>query len=204
MNCGASSVIPEKFSINDRAVVNCAGCGATLGVLVRYGLAPLFSSGDFIELNRIEQEVEGIETDLEQLSRELVEKGSQKELRLLYLLLCHLCRAKIYEALELTDNSKYDKTGKWERKSLYYSIQLSELFKFGTQERDRGFQGGDRYPYPYVFKPPEPPDDIGVSTNVQLNRSRKEEMPEVELFCRYCGSKLGMDESFCSICGKKV
>lgn len=64
-------------------------------------------------------------------------------------------------------------------------------------------QGGDFYPYPFIFKPPVPPDDIGVSTNMQRNPALLDEEPEVELFCRYCGSPLGMDESFCSVCGKK-
>lgn len=62
---------------------------------------------------------------------------------------------------------------------------------------------GDHLPYPSIFKPPEPPDDIGVVKNVQRKSPVKEEEPEVDLFCRYCGSKLAMDERFCSVCGKK-
>ena len=61
----------------------------------------------------------------------------------------------------------------------------------------------DHLPYPYIFKPLEPPDDIGVATSVQRNRPVEDEESEVELFCLYCGSKLSMDESFCSVCGKK-
>ena len=62
----------------------------------------------------------------------------------------------------------------------------------------------DHLPYPSIFKPPSPPDDIGVSPNVQRNDSvEHEDEDEVELFCRYCGSKLAMDEHYCSVCGKK-
>lgn len=61
----------------------------------------------------------------------------------------------------------------------------------------------DHLPYPSIYKPPEPPDDIGVTTNVQRTRPVEEESPGVELFCLYCGSKLSMDERFCSVCGKK-
>ena len=61
----------------------------------------------------------------------------------------------------------------------------------------------DHLPYPSIYKPPEPPDDIGVATNVQRNRPVEDEAPDVELFCRYCGSELAMDERFCSVCGKK-
>jgi len=62
---------------------------------------------------------------------------------------------------------------------------------------------GDFLPYPYIFKPPEPPDDVDVATNVQLNHPVTEEELNLELFCRYCGSELSMDERFCSVCGKK-
>ena len=61
----------------------------------------------------------------------------------------------------------------------------------------------DHLPSPSIYKPPAPPDDIGVATNVQRNPPLSEEEPEIELFCRYCGSNLEMDESFCSVCGKK-
>ncbi len=61
----------------------------------------------------------------------------------------------------------------------------------------------DHLPYPSIYKPPEPPGDIGVATNVQLNQPVIEDEFDVELFCRYCGSKLAMDESCCSVCGKK-
>ncbi len=61
----------------------------------------------------------------------------------------------------------------------------------------------DHLPYPSIYKPPVPPDDIGVATNVARIRPVKENESEVELFCRYCGSELAMDESFCSVCGKK-
>jgi len=69
--------------------------------------------------------------------------------------------------------------------------------------RELRYKMGNHLPYPSIFKPPEPPDDIGVTTNLQRNRPVEEEVPEVELFCRYCGSTLAMDERFCSVCGKK-
>ena len=75
--------------------------------------------------------------------------------------------------------------------------------KAKNDNKDSKDEDTGHFPYPYIFKPPSPPDDIGVATNVQLNRSVDEEEPEVDIFCRYCGSKIGMDESFCSVCGKK-
>ena len=75
--------------------------------------------------------------------------------------------------------------------------------KTKNDNKDSKADDTGHFPYPYIFKPPEPPDDIGVATNVQCKRSVDEEEPEVELFCRYCGSKLAMDEHFCSVCGEK-
>jgi len=75
--------------------------------------------------------------------------------------------------------------------------ELDKVPESETRRRDL------RFPYPYIFKPPEPPDDIGVATNVQRNKPLSEEEPDVELFCKYCGSELAMDERYCSVCGKK-
>jgi hypothetical protein len=76
---------------------------------------------------------------------------------------------------------------------------VQALTKQALRRRD-----DDHLPFPTIYKPPEPPDDIGIGTNVQLNKPVDEEVPEVELFCSYCGSKLTMDERFCSVCGKKA
>jgi len=88
------------------------------------------------------------------------------------------------------------------------NINPHEIMKFVQAKGDYFLSfhkvgGEDSFPYPYINKPPEPPDDIGVATSVQLTKPAEEAVPEVELFCRYCGSKLSMDESFCSVCGKK-
>ena len=97
----------------------------------------------------------------------------------------------------------------WEYKAIECSRKLESLggesfkercVKLGNDRRDRR----DYFlPYPYIFKPPFPPDDIGVRTNVQRYKLRTEEAPEFDLFCKYCGSQLIMDEHYCSVCGKK-
>jgi len=71
-----------------------------------------------------------------------------------------------------------------------------EELKSITNEED-----DDRYPYPYVFKPPEPPGDLGVATQLQV-KTIKEEEPEIEFYCKYCGSKLKKEEKYCKLCGK--
>ncbi|MFX1269240.1 MAG: roadblock/LC7 domain-containing protein [Promethearchaeota archaeon] len=69
---------------------------------------------------------------------------------------------------------------------------------------DRKRYKGDRFPYPYIFKPPKPPGDLGVATQLQVKKSVKEEEPEVELYCKYCRSKLKKEQKYCKLCGKKV
>ena len=57
----------------------------------------------------------------------------------------------------------------------------------------------DRYPYPYIFKPPEPPGDLGVETQLQVKKSIDKE-PEDEFYCQYCGRKLGKEERLSHNC----
>ena len=47
----------------------------------------------------------------------------------------------------------------------------------------------DWYPYPYIFKPPEPPGDFEMEVQLQVNKFIDKE-PENEYVCQYCGKKL--------------
>ena len=90
------------------------------------------------------------------------------------------------------------------------SIQLpTQLYKFGEarvhRTRDFGDDDEDKYyPYPYIFKPPEPPVDIAGATQLQVQRLIKEEEPEEEHYCKHCGAKLPKGQAICHVCGKKV
>ena len=95
--------------------------------------------------------------------------------------------------------AKIDDVVEWREKASYYSDQSKKLIS----EKVGDLKDVDEYPYPYIFKPPEPPSDIGVGTNVQLNQPVNDEEFDIELFCKYCGSTLEMDESYCSVCGRK-
>ena len=59
----------------------------------------------------------------------------------------------------------------------------------------------ERYPYPYIFKPPEPPGDLGVAPQLQVKKSMDKEQ-EDEYFCQYCGRKLTKEERFSHNCRK--
>lgn len=63
---------------------------------------------------------------------------------------------------------------------------------------------GDRFPYPYIFTHPRPPDDFAGATQVQIRASfLKEKDPEDEVNCQYCGMKLTKEEQITHSCKKK-
>ena len=90
----------------------------------------------------------------------------------------------------------YDK-----RKNIYRSFY--ECVRRILNGREEPPEGGD-FPFPYLFKPPSPPGDLGLAGQVQVEKVPSEEEPEFELFCKYCGSKLIKKQKFCRFCGKKV
>ena len=51
----------------------------------------------------------------------------------------------------------------------------------------------DKYLYPYTFKPPEPPGDLGMATQLQVNKFIDKE-PEDPINCPYCGTALKEEE----------
>jgi len=61
----------------------------------------------------------------------------------------------------------------------------------------------DRYPYPYVFKPPESPDDLALAPRVQLHASPKKKDPEEKIICQFCGRELTKEEHLNHSCKKK-
>ena len=59
-------------------------------------------------------------------------------------------------------------------------------------------------PFPYIFKPPSPPGDLGLAGQVQVEKVLTEEEPEYEPYCKHCGAKLPEGQTICHVCGKKV
>ena len=89
-----------------------------------------------------------------------------------------------------------------------FGLEFLERFKALSDEEskkksDRDDDGDDRYPYPYIFKPPEPPDDLALAPQSQLLAPLKEKEPEEEIYCQYCGMKLTKEEQFTHSCKKK-
>ncbi|MFX0019018.1 MAG: roadblock/LC7 domain-containing protein [Promethearchaeota archaeon] len=86
------------------------------------------------------------------------------------------------------------------------SIGLIRLILKSSAEELKSIanEDDDRYPYPYIFKPPVPPGDLGVETQSQVQKPVKEEELEIEFYCKYCGCRLKKEQKFCRLCGNKV
>ena len=70
-----------------------------------------------------------------------------------------------------------------------------------NQERKR--DKDDRFPYPYVFKPPSPPDDLSLAPRTQLRQPPKKKDTEEKIHCQYCGIKLTKGDQSTHSCKKK-
>jgi len=83
-------------------------------------------------------------------------------------------------------------------------VSTTKEVRLGLRPLDlrRIFDDDDRYPYPYIFKPPEPPGDLGLETQLQVKKSMDKE-PENEIYCQYCGRKLTKEEKFSHNCRKR-
>jgi len=77
---------------------------------------------------------------------------------------------------------------------------FKKLRKFPLDRKD-----DEELPYPYIFKPPEPPDDIKDVTQLQVTQTPKDpENPWENPFCKHCGAFLPEGQSICPSCGKNV
>jgi len=67
-----------------------------------------------------------------------------------------------------------------------------------------GKGGDDNFPLPYIFKPPEPPGDLGLAAQTQLKSYApiNEEDLEDEVYCQYCGRKFTKEEFYSHNCRK--
>jgi len=79
----------------------------------------------------------------------------------------------------------------------------SMLKKILKKKSDYDDDDDIRYPYPYVFKPPSPPDDFEIAPQIQVRSPSKEKDPEDEIHCQYCGMKLTKEEQYTHSCKKK-
>ena len=60
-----------------------------------------------------------------------------------------------------------------------------------------------KFPHPYIFKPPNPPEVFGMASQVQVHAPSKEKDFEDENYCQYCGKNISKEEQLTHSCRKK-
>lgn len=78
--------------------------------------------------------------------------------------------------------------------------KVANLRELNNHKKDNG----ERSPFPYVFKPPEPPDDLAPASQVNVKHTIEEEDLWKKSYCKHCGSLLPEGALTCPNCGKKV
>jgi len=87
-----------------------------------------------------------------------------------------------------------------EDKNMIIQSLMDEESKKKSDEDD---DDDDRYPYPYIFKPPNPPDDFEMAPQLLIRPTLKNKDPEEEIYCQYCGIKLTKEEQLTHSCKNK-
>lgn len=78
---------------------------------------------------------------------------------------------------------------------------ISRLLSGDFEDDDEDNGDDDRYPYPYIFNPPEPPNDFEMTAQLQVNKFIDKE-PDDENVCPYCGMELTEEEGDTHNCRK--
>jgi hypothetical protein len=79
-----------------------------------------------------------------------------------------------------------------------------EIIKAIYERIKRDNDDDDFYPYPYIFKPPTPPDDLGLEGVAQLKDPLPKKESDYSPYCKFCGANLPIGQSICQACGNKV
>jgi len=79
----------------------------------------------------------------------------------------------------------------------------ARLSRFGLDEDDYDEDDGDEdnFPYPYIYKPPDPPEAQRTVTQLLVKKSTKKKLKN-EMVCQYCGMNLTEEERFSHNCRK--
>ena len=68
---------------------------------------------------------------------------------------------------------------------------------------DNDEEGGD-FSLPYINKPPSPPDDLGLTGQLQAKEPITNQVLVYDAYCKHCGSELPTGQTVCHVCGKKI
>lgn len=106
---------------------------------------------------------------------------------------------------QIIKNKEWETTKELELQHLrdWKMYLLKEKLGKIRKENNQNDSEGDHFPYPYIFKPPKPPDDLAMTPQVQVHAPPKDENPDDERVCQFCGLKLTEEEQHTHSCKKK-
>lgn len=81
--------------------------------------------------------------------------------------------------------------------NIYESFSESERRVLSYLNDDANF------PYPFIFKPPKPPDDLALAFQVQ-KKSEADDLYWKGLHCPHCSNPISEGQNVCPNCGSKV
>ena len=76
---------------------------------------------------------------------------------------------------------------------------LESRIKDLKKKRD---ENDDETPYPYIFKPPEPPGDFAMAPQLQIHTPLKEKDYKDKINCQFCGMELTKENQFTHSCNR--
>ena len=158
--------------------------------IIEFLLEPLIKipfSGDLREFNKLKAKVRNLITEVSKKGVVNLKDPIMEELKQLI-----AKRAQLGQRLGSED---LEKIKKWEDSLInYYKSEL---------RKDNDDDDNDFYPYPFIFKPPKPPDDFEMAAQVKIRPSIKEKDVRTEKICQYCGMKLTQEDQLTHSCRKK-
>ena len=85
------------------------------------------------------------------------------------------------------------------------SAILQDLKDINPEELKKRLSNGfPGTPFPFIYNPPRPPDDLDPVGQVQKAKVRPPEESEMYSFCKHCGAPLEDGVLVCPNCGKKI
>lgn len=64
-------------------------------------------------------------------------------------------------------------------------------------------EGEGNFPFPYITKPPKPPDDLALAGQGKPKELITKQVLEYEPYCKHCGAELPKGQAICHVCNKK-
>ncbi len=82
-------------------------------------------------------------------------------------------------------------------------VSADKDIHLGRNLLDSGKDRFPGFPYPYIYNPPSPPDDLDAAAQTNVVPSTKKTEDREERICKHCGAPLDEGVSVCPNCKEK-